>query len=84
MNHDELLEKIDYTVAIYEGLPVLYTSELPAYLEALRAVVTLHTPIYDNSCFDPDCCGGPYHDLCDGCEDDYPCPTIQAIEKELG
>jgi len=48
-----------------------------------RVVVELHKPIYDNSCFDLDCCDGPYPDLCDGCENDYPCKTIQAIEKEL-
>ena len=83
MTHDELLAKIDYTVAIYEGLSVLDTRVLTAYLKALRAIVELHKPIYDNSCFDLDCCDGPYPDLCDGCENDYPCKTIQAIEKEL-
>jgi hypothetical protein len=75
MTHDELLAKLTNPDPVYVR-KTLYA--------ALRAVVTLHTPIYDNSCFDLDCCGGPYHDLCDGCEDDYPCATIQAIEKELG
>ena len=41
MTHDELLAKIDYTVAIYEGLSVLDTRVLTAYLKALRAVVEL-------------------------------------------
>ena len=41
MTHDELLAKIDYTVAIYEGLSVLDTRVLTAYLKALRAVVKL-------------------------------------------
>lgn len=46
-------------------------------LNALRAVMELHKPIE-----------GHEH-LCDGCCFDYgvtayPCPTIQAIEKELG
>jgi hypothetical protein len=71
-HHDELLDMIG-SLTCCSG----------AHELALRAIVELHTPIYDNSCFDLDCCGGPYHDLCDGCEDDYPCATIQAIEKEL-
>jgi len=78
MTHDELLELIN-NYKIYA--PVDYGQF--DLTNALRAVVELHKPIYDNSCFDPDCCGGPYPDLCDGCKDDYPCPTIQAIEKEL-
>ena len=41
MTHDELLAKIDHTVAIYEGLSVLDTRVLTAYLKALRAVVKL-------------------------------------------
>ena len=41
MTHDELLAKIDYTVAIYEGLSVLDIRVLTAYLTALRAVVEL-------------------------------------------
>lgn len=44
--------------------------------EALRAVVELHKPIIHKG----------YKDqgfFCDNCEYDYPCPTIQAIEKEL-
>ena len=41
MTHDELLAKIDYTVAIYEGLSVLDTRVLTAYLKALRAVTKL-------------------------------------------
>jgi hypothetical protein len=74
VRHDELLAKLTDTEQVY-AKETLYA--------ALRAVVTLHAPIYDNSCFDLDCCGGPYPDLCDGCEDEYPCATIQAIEKEL-
>jgi len=44
-------------------------------MSALRAVVELHKPMWD----------GEY---CKECHPDqngsYPCPTIQAIEKELG
>jgi hypothetical protein len=81
MTHDELLARLDNQI---ENSKVIGCECLACdNAVALRAVVKLHTPIYDNSCFDLDCCGGPYHDLCDGCGDDYPCPTIQAIEKEL-
>ena len=75
MTHDELLAKIDYTVAIYEGLSVLDTRVLTAYLKALRAVVELHKPISTGSC-----------QICvtsEGYSILFPCPTIQAIEKEL-
>jgi hypothetical protein len=40
---------------------------------ALRAVVELHTPT-DN---------GFYCELCISSNFEYPCPTIEAIEKEL-
>ena len=41
---------------------------------ALRAVVELHKPIIHAL---PD-------ETCWACQDLYPCPTIQAITKELG
>ena len=72
MTHDELLNMIG-SLTCCSG----------AHEVALCAVIELHKPIYDNSCSDADCCGGPYPNLCDGCKDDYPCATIQAIEKEL-
>ena len=77
MTHDELLAKIDYTVAIYEGLSVLDIRVLTAYLKALRAVVELHKPnVFSIG-----------RSLCVACagfnSTTYPCPTIQAIEKEL-
>ena len=88
MTHDELLARIDelYRRSFHvnkEGEELYVANNFRFSLTALRAVVELHTPIYDNSCSDPDCCGGPYPDLCNGCGDDYPCATIQAIEKEL-
>ena len=77
MTHDELLAKIDYTVAIYEGLSVLDTRVLTAYLESLRAVVELHKPsgIFCRGCGFIEEYNEPAQLL--------PCPTIQAIEKEL-
>ena len=44
----------------------------PGYM-ALRNVVELHKP------------NGYHHaNVCDVCDAIYPCPTIQAVEKELG
>jgi len=78
MTHDELLAKIDYTVAIYEGLSVLDIRVLTAYLKALRAVMELHKPsgIFCRGCGFIEEYNEPAQLL--------PCPTIQAIEKELG
>ena len=85
MTHDELLEKVDskLQVCTCDGWSNNCWEDENQPWKVLRAVVGLHTPIYDNSCSDADCCGGPYPDLCNGCGDDYPCPTIQEIEKEL-
>lgn len=89
MTHDKLLARIkeyqDGTVALspYQAANKRdNVYEDPSWY-ALRAVVELHKPISDNSCSDPDCCGGPYPDLCEICSEHYPCETIQAIEKEL-
>ena len=79
MTHDELLAKIDVE------LTTNYADEcgnFPIGLNALRAVVELHTPTPE----------GRYPDiLCQGCSMTeevvyvyYPCRTIRAIEKELG
>ena len=74
MTHDELLAKIkreeDYLKTYAEGYGFVVT-------DALRAVVELHKP-HDK-----------YEGVCGGCWEeesgfsDYPCPTIQVIEKEL-
>ena len=80
MTHDELLVKIKHTIAIYEGLSALDTRVLTAYLQALRAVVELHKPFIREDKLT----------ICNlGCNDEggyleeYPCPTIQAIEGQL-
>jgi hypothetical protein len=68
MTHDELLAKI--TTEMFQ-----FDRGLPMeYMQALRAVVELHRPIIHAL---PD-------ETCWACQDLYPCPTIQAIEKELG
>ena len=89
MNHEELLEKINIRAAWEEkrsdGTTILVIDydDAPT-TKALRAVVELHKPI---QMIMPH--GAIY---CMGCGRDhefdeywieYPCPTIQAIEKEL-
>jgi hypothetical protein len=73
VTHDELLAKIDYSTPSQLKAITLYA--------ALRAVVELHRPqeikllsgeVADTYCYE---CEGFFN---------YPCPTIQAIEKELG
>ena len=69
MTHDELLAEIDFLPL--DGL-------LAWFQPALRAVVELHKPDSTGGC---NACEewtneGPYQVV-------YPCPTIQAIEKEL-
>ncbi len=70
MTHYELLKKIERKEENY------YAD--PSSLNALRAVVELHKPLELIS-----------SSMCLECSSDeqtvaYPCPTIQAIEKELG
>ena len=67
MTHDELLEKIDE-----EGeFLVQHFDSKPRVHSALRAVVELHKP------------EGDRQQQCEHDKKTYPCPTIQAIEKEL-
>ena len=87
MTHDELLAKIDE-----EGeFQVQYFDAKPKMISALHAVVELHKPDSNGICeaCDGECwgCGewGCEWPKCDcDCHPLYPCPTIQAIEKELG
>ncbi len=76
MTHDELLAKLNGQIAGSNAIGC----ECPACDNAiaLRAVVELHKP-YEY--FEND---GSLDRNCDLCDDTYPCPTIQAIEKELG
>ena len=78
MTHEELLEKLADIAHNKDAHDARND-----YLLALRAVVELHQPVWtfpegsNNSvpiCLQ--CRDG-------GFEADYPCPTIQAIEKEL-
>lgn len=79
MTHDELLAKIDTLKAPWEK---------DTYWSSLRAVVELHKPVMKwTGAYD-------YNDAelwaeqCSDCSNngfsqEYPCQTIQAIEKEL-
>ena len=69
MTHDELLDRIAQAGLEPHG------NVMPTHLVlALRAAVELHKPS-----------GGWFCDACAKPNDEviYPCPTIQAIEKEL-
>ena len=85
MTHDELLDRIAQAGLEPHG------NVMPTHLVlALRAVVELHKPEYWENIHDPSWNGND----CSVCftdgnleipsaRIDYPCPTIQAIEKEL-
>ena len=79
MTHDELLEELN---EIINDFDTKYDNSNP-YYKALRAVVELHKPAF--AVVD----GVKGAEWCYQCADQrgyakYPCPTIQAIEKELG
>jgi hypothetical protein len=84
MTHNELLAIVNkYCEDITSGQ--VWTTD--AFVKALRAVVELHKPIETTPPW-----GFDKYTACNVCEVgtndgdyklDYPCPTIQAIEKEL-
>jgi len=77
MTHDELLSKINEGIVTCtcEGWGNNCWADESKPWEALRAVVELHKPEHSIAGY-----------RCTHCtlEITYPCPTIQAIEKELG
>ena len=77
MTHDELLAKVDSVFYEEEGGTQLDFKATNNQYRALRAVVALHKP--KNFMVDLDF---PWVG-CWECEELYPCPTIQAIIKEL-
>jgi hypothetical protein len=70
MTYDELLIEINRRLDV-----ALYNGDTQS-IHALRAVVKLHRP--QSFPFDE-----YLEAICVPCDTDYPCPTIQAIEKEL-
>ena len=81
MTHDELLAYINEEIEVCDPSCNSHKADNQPWL-ALRAVVELHKPS-QSYLFDDEVC-----DFCSSEEDRseilYPCPTIQAIEKELG
>ena len=77
MNHKELLKLLTPTITYSPWARIKNPNKV---MKALRAVVELHKP-------EPDYwnAGGVFCRQCgsDDIETAYPCPTIQAIEKEL-
>ncbi len=71
MTYEELLAKINEELATdYEDA----CGNIPIGLNALRAVVELHRPEEQDH---------KQYEKCWNCNLLYPCPTIQAIEKEM-
>lgn len=75
MTHDELLADINEAIQYEEDKQVW---------KALRAVVELHKPSEKKYTGEIGCVGCGYNSEYSTWEMEYPCPTIQAIEKELG
>ena len=79
MTNDELLAKIDEYFA--------YGRINDTLAKALRAVVELHKPDgeiqFDLADENDSMTEDSFIECCDSCSMTYPCPTIEAIEKEL-
>ena len=79
MTHDELVTVLNnYDTGLSNGM--MHKDLVFASAKALRVVVELHKPIYAKV----------LGEVCEQCSTPvqsiyslYPCPTIQAIEKEL-
>ncbi len=73
MTYDKIIAKMDdFNVGLSNGFGDVKT--LVQFVNALRAIVELHKPFEIDR-------EGNYN--CQECEWQYPCLTIQAIEKEL-
>ena len=72
MTHDELLDAINKQII---NAPPFALGGYTKFLQGLCAVVELHKPVTSTI--------GSFCKAC-GITSDYPCPTIQVIEKELG
>ena len=74
MTHEELLSRINEDERVAHLYGYSGHQRLLKYFNSLRAVVELHKPELD----------GLICKECTASESEwYPCPTIQAIEKEL-
>jgi hypothetical protein len=84
MTHDEIISDLNKYVMLVEAMGMPATAKMAAII---RSVVELHTPEQEigGGCDE----NGEELWVCTHCPDgdgfqDYPCPTIQAIEKGLG
>lgn len=83
MTHDELLNRINEDERVAHLYGYSGHQRLLKYFNSLHAVVELHSPkMYEGRVSNYLICTGCYEE--EGQNYDYPCPTIQAIEKELG
>jgi hypothetical protein len=74
MTHDELLIELNRRLEV-----ALYNGDHQS-IHALRAVVELHKNNGSKYILGY---GQVAIELCEYCRETYPCPTIQAIEKEM-
>jgi hypothetical protein len=74
MTHDELLEKIRLKFFVNEEGATQSGFQESQLRDAVYAVVELHKPRPNSISTDLEC---------SECRRDYPCSTIQAVEKEL-
>ena len=76
ITHDELLARIDNVTYAHDKSHTIDKDRIVKQLNGLRSVVELHKPRTEsNYCAKCRNAGGKLVP--------YPCPTIQAIEKEL-
>lgn len=73
MTHDELLKKIDKT---FFGTWGIHPTAFNSLYNIIKAIAKLHKSEYHQE----DGLAGLF---CCECEVEYPCPTIQAFEKDL-
>jgi hypothetical protein len=72
----------DYDIGLSNGM--VHKDLVFATAKALRAVVELHKPSQENYTGEIGCVGCDVNSEYGTWQEEYPCPTIQAIEKELG
>jgi hypothetical protein len=88
MTHDELVSALNKGITMVGQRMATHEEDANLYRRTVRAVVELHKgyaktiPCPDNK---EGCCVIHYahYSFCDECRHPWPCPTIQAIEKEL-
>ena len=75
MTHEELLARAD-DLNMWVSLGQVHKDDVYAMARIVRSVINLHKLRFKGG-------GGKHAKYCAECGFPYPCPTIQAIEKEL-